>query len=67
VSVVQKKMNNKSRYRVQKSRALKIACIEEIEQIKTITASSTNLQVESNTTDDHYGKYIFRMKIEKLK
>lgn len=54
-------MNNKSRYRVQKCRALKKACSEEIEQIKTITASSTKLQViQSNTIDDNYGNYIFR-------
>lgn len=48
---MQKKMNNKSRYRVQKSRA----CIEEIEQIRTV--NSTNLQVmESNTINNNCGK-----------
>lgn len=58
-------MNNKSRYRVKKSRALKKACIEEIEQIKTIAANSTNLQtVESNIIDDHCGIYMFQVKLK---
>ena len=49
MSIVQKEMNNKSRY-VIKSRALQIACRNEIEEIEQQI-------IESTTIDDNCGKY----------